>query len=295
MIAPVQTLSGFLEQVYLPERLTITDGAVEQLRIAVRLFGRFLGHDPLLTELSKPDLFRYLKEMLNSRSPATVNSRRAAILCLWRAAAGMDLCSDSPRCPPVKEPQSLPTAWTLEEVSRLLASCGTLRGDWHGLPVSLAWRLGLLVLWDTAWRIGTLLSARLGQVDLARGLVTVPAAHLKGRRADRLFQLHPQTMALITESMVWPREQLFPWPHQRRQIWVAFGRVLTQAGLPHDRKHKFHCIRRSAESYAAQARGVNFAAGCVGHSVQVAMQSYISPEICRQPSLIEALPRPELN
>ncbi len=295
MIAPVQTLSKFLEETYLPERLSLTDGSAEQLRIAVRLFGRFLGHDPLLTELSKTDLFRWLKQMVVIRSPATINSRRAAILSVWRAAAGMELCSDPPRVPPVREPESLPIAWTLTELNHLLACCGTLHGDWDGLPISSAWRLGLLVLWDTAWRIGTLLSARLGQVDLARGLVTVPAAHLKGRRADRLFQLHPQTMALITESLAWPREYLFPYPCGRRQLWVAFGRLLTQAGLPCDRKHKFHCIRRSAESYAAQSRGIEWAAGCVGHSVAVAIQSYISPEIYRQPSLVDVLPRPELS
>jgi integrase len=290
MIAPVSTLSGFLEETYLVERF-ITDGAAEQLRVAVRTFCRFLGRDPSLAELCKTDLLGWLKEMVNTRSPSTINSKRQAILSVWRAAAAVGLSSDPPRIPRMVEPQILPVAWTLADLNRLLGYCGTLRGDWQGLPVSLAWRILLMVLWDTGARINTMLLARVADIDLARCSLFVPARNLKGRKADRVFQLHPQTVALVQESMAWPRGRLFPWPYSRRHLWTAFGRLLKAAGLPCDRRHKFHCIRRTSESYAAEARGIEWAASAVGHSVQVARR-YISPLIYHGPSLVEALPRP---
>lgn len=281
---------------YCEQRLNLSDGSAEQLRVAVRLYGRFLGHEALVADFSKESLLGFLRGLLARCSPATVNSKRAALLSLWRAAAEVGLCTPPPRIAKLIEPERLPVAWTVDQVSRLLATAKRRPGHWYGVPVSLAWEIALLTIWDTAARVGSLLGADLSHVDLQQRTWRVPAEHLKGRRRDRLFRLHPQTVDAISRSLVNGRTttKLFPYPYQRREVFLHLKCLLRDAGLPFDRQHLFHCLRRTAESYAAAARGIEWAAAATGHSVAVARKSYISPMICPAPSLIEALPRPTI-
>jgi hypothetical protein len=75
-------------------------------------------------------------------------------------------------------------------------------------------------------------------------------------------------------------------------LWEKFHSLLESAGLPSDRRHCFHCVRKSAESYAAVRCGVEQAAAMVGHGVGIARASYIDPRICPPMSLVDHLPRP---
>ena len=109
----------------------------------------------------------------------------------------------------------------------------------------------------------------------------MPAEHRKGRRRDRLYTLHAQTMEVFRSTLPSPRRRVFPFPYKHRQIWSHLKRILDAAGLPSDKKHMYHCLRRSAESYAAAERGAQWAADAVGHAVEVARRSYISPLIAR--------------
>jgi hypothetical protein len=57
----------------------------------------------------------------------------------------------------------------------------------------------------------------------------------------------------------------------------------------------FHCLRRSAESYAALDKGVQWAADAIGHSAEVAKRHYVNQDIAPGPKLIDALPRPQVD
>jgi hypothetical protein len=86
---------------------------------------------------------------------------------------------------------------------------------------------------------------------------------------------------------------LFPFPHGDRRLWEHLKAILRAAGLPADRTHMFHCFRRSTESYAAAARGIQWAADAIGHSAAVAKRSYVARAIAPGPKLIDAIPRPD--
>jgi len=292
---PAQALAEVTDA-YLSARLDASHGYIEQLQVALRLFGEYLGRAPNLADLSKDTVLGWLRWLAKSRSPATVNSKRKALLALWRAAAEDELCVPPGKIPRMTEPVRIPIAWTLGELERILSACENLTGAWGGVLVSLAWKMGLLILWDTGCRLGSLLKAEMGHIDLDRATWLVPAENIKGRRADRIFQLHEQTVATIAASLAsgGSRRLLWPFPYSRRQVWPHLRKILQSAGLPHDRTRMFHCLRRSAESHAAASRGIEWAASAVGHGVAVAKRSYISPAICPQPSLVEALPRPRL-
>ena len=290
------TLMEYLDATYIPARLELTEGSAEQLRVAVRRFSAWLGREATLADLDAPLLVSWLRAQRETLSPSTVNSRRGSILALWNDAADAGLVEPPPRrgVPKVREPLPVPEAFTLEEMARLVAACRCAPGRWSpGVPAGFCWEILVSLIWDTAVRIGSVLGARVDDVDRRRGTWLVPARHVKGRRADRLFRLHPDTVGLIAESVDdWPaRERLFPFPFGRRQLWPHFSKILDDAGLPSTRRHKFHCLRRSSESHAAAVLGVAATAEIVGHSEAVARKHYIAPSIVGTQSLVDVLPR----
>jgi integrase len=279
---------------YCQQRLSLSHGGAEQLAVAVRQYSKWLGREATLGDLQQVPVLGFLRAQMGLLAPATINSKRQALLSLWRAAAEEGLLAWPPKIPKLREPERLPVAWTLDQVSRLLQTARALPGIWYGVPRGLAWEICLLLIWDTGVRVGSVLAAEVSQVDLAAGLWRVPAEHQKGRRRDRLFRLHPQTIDAIARSLGNGRTttRLFPFPYRRREVWLHLKCLLRDAGLPFDRTHLFHCLRRTTESYGAAARGIEWAAACVGHSPAVARKSYISPLIFQPPSLVEVVPRP---
>jgi len=290
-------LSAYLEQVYVPSRPGLLPGSVEQLRVSISLLERFFGGPVSLADLSEMRLGAWMRWLAESRAPATVNGKRGAILTLWRAAvqAGLANVLGALRVAKLVEPRPVPIAWTLIELSRILAVCAKCRGHWGPLRTRDAWPALILLLWDSAARIGSARGARLEDIDLAARTWYVPAADVKGHREARLFFLSAQTVAALRLIAKPPRELLFPYPRDWRELWPEYKALLRRAKLPCDRWHLFHCLRRTAESYAANRRGIEWAAAAVGHGRDVAEKSYISPRIFRWPRLIDALPRPKFR
>ncbi len=70
---------------------------------------------------------------------------------------------------------------------------------------------------------------------------------------------------------------VFPWPYSSSTLWLRFTAILRTAGLPHDAKRKFHCIRKTVTSYA-EARGGN-ATAMLRHSKRAATEAYLDPRV----------------
>lgn len=286
------TVRKYLDERYLTDKLDMASGSVLQLRIAVGLLDRWRGSPVFLTDLSPRLVLDWMRWLGESRSAPTVNKKRASVLAIWHHAAEAGYCTPPTRVPKRIEPKRVPTAWRVEDVGRILAACDQMPGWWEGGPVAVFWRLCLSLIWDTGCRVSEVLLARAGDVDLTAGTWFVPAERRKGRREDRLYSLHADTLALVRETLAYPRQRLFPFPFGRRQLWIYLRRLLALAGLPTGRRFGFHCLRRTVESYAAKARGVEWAAATIGHSVAVARRSYIAPAITGENRLIDAIPRP---
>lgn len=277
---------------YCRVRPDLAAGTIEQMAISLRLFERFLGRTALINDLTAETCADWARWMAGSRSPATVRSKISSMMTLWRFAAEARLTSPPRRPVRWRVPDRLPIVWSLKEVARLLAAADRQLGFWGDVPARLCWRILVLMIWDTGARIGEVRQARVSDVDLARATWLVPAAHSKGRRRDRLYRLHRETTDLIRASLLEPRHLLLPYPRHWRSLWVDFSRLLVAAGLPSDRAHKFHCLRRTAESYAAASRGIAWAAQAVGHTPAVAARHYVNPLVGPCPGLVDAVPRP---
>lgn len=282
----------------------LTAGSLQQLRISADQFSRWTaqrtGHAARVADLSRGGLLDWMLHLEQQQrlAPATINSKRAALLALWSFANEQGYHPQpAPRLKRLRTGTDPPVAWTLEQFERLLQTARGEPGRWAGLPAGLCWEIALLVAWDTGARLAEIFEAELAEVDLEAGCWIVTAAKRKGRRRGKLYRLHPQTLALIRSSVIGgePRRRLIPWPWARRSVWPNLRKLLRKAGLPHDRRRLWHCIRRTAESYAALERGIPWAAEAVGHGEAVARRHYIAPEIVPQPSLVDALPRPDIS
>jgi hypothetical protein len=73
-------------------------------------------------------------------------------------------------------------------------------------------------------------------------------------------------------------------------LWPAYTEILKRAGLPHDRKSKFHRMRRTVASFF-EAAGAN-ATALLGHSARSVTEGYLDPRLVRTPQPSELLPRP---
>lgn len=287
---------------YRVDRSITRETALQVLMTARQFSGYFMGKrgkaPTVGTGLDRREVHEWIDDMLRTYTPATVNSKRANLVALWNFA------SEPPHelvRAPVKVKKATmgddpPEAWTVEEFERLLVAARDTPGQWHGVPAGLAWETGLLIIWDTACRFSELFEARVEDVNFDQGTLWVQSSRRKGRRAGKVYPLHRQTLALIRATLdAPPREKLWPFPWRKEQAWRHFDAILERAGLPGGPRRKFHCLRRTSESYAATTMGPDAAAEAVGHTVAVARNHYLSPGVYKPPALIDALPRPRLG
>lgn len=299
MIAIPETVRHFLQADYVRGRW-LDPGSVLQMEISIRLLDRWAGEtgrtSPVpIRHLSADTVADWMRWLAKTRSPKTVNNKRGDVMTLWREAARKQKCGPAEEVRKMPEPKRAPVAWKLHEIEAIFNQCDRLAGYWEDVSISLAWKIGLLLFWDTGARLDEVRLAEVGHLRPADRSLFVPAENRKGKREDRIYPLHSQTLDVINAGLPSERKFLFPFPFKKRQIWPHLKKILRAAGLPDDRLHMFHCIRRSAESYAARDKGVEWAAEAIGHSVAVAKRHYVSREIAPGPRLIDVLPRPQIG
>lgn len=73
------------------------------------------------------------------------------------------------------------------------------------------------------------------------------------------------------------RSLLFPWPYNPTYIYDHYKKLLEAAGLPTDRKSKFHRMRKSTASHF-EAAGGN-ATKLLDHTSRRVTENYLDPRI----------------
>ena len=116
------------------------------------------------------------------------------------------------------------------------------------------------------------------------------AEYRNGQTRAKTWKFHAETVALLREIVQPEPELVFPFPYNSATLWNRYDTLLKSAGLPHDRKHKFHCLRKSVGSYF-EAAGGN-AMQLLDHSSRKVTQSYLDPRIVKAVQASELLFRP---
>lgn len=280
-------LADYYHEIYHPLRLRGRSQNTDRLyRSSIAAYSRSLGRAATLDDLDDILVARHLEALQNAgKSPATVEKERCQILAVWRHAHRRGLVSRWPDVPPAPVPLPIPLAWQQDELSRILAAADQTRGSYCGVPAGRWWVALILIIWDTAERIGAVMQARWEWYSPP--WLLLPASTRKGGCQPRQFLLGSDTQSVLLKIREPERDLLFPHPWCRSDIFRRFGAILKRAGLPAGSRDKFHRLRRSAASWYEAAGGD--ATELLGHSNRKTTRRYLDPRVVRQPQPCELL------
>lgn len=261
----------------------------DQYRFALNNLAALVGHEPTIDDLSDDNVAGMMGLLRRQGLAAkTINERRGRINALWTWLAKRGVVKTFPTTPPMPEPERAPLAWTREEVAAIMRECDVEGGWIANIPARLWWVSLHKVCWDSGERIGALMEAR--WIHLTADYLTLPAEIRKGGRMDRVYHLHPETLAVLEQIRLPARELIWPWDRSPNMLWLRYKKLLKRAGLPFDRKSMFHRMRKSVASHF-QAAGGN-ATALMGHQDARTTRAYIDPRISPEPQAIDKLFRP---
>lgn len=261
---------------------------------------QLLGRPPIVSDLTEENLQDLAAaKQASGATASTVREYRRHLEQLWNFAFSrgtLPTAADLPRLPKVRR---TPFAWTESQINDLFRAVDAsgfafeLPETGRKIEFRIWLRALLLVMWDTAERLGAVRRLTWKNLDQTTGWVQIPAEFRKWRSADLAFQLHPQTLAALTELRTGvdsgPEALMFPWPYTPEVLWTWYKKVLRSANLPAGRKQMFHAIRRTVASHLDRA-GVD-SSRVLGHLDRTTTRDYISPAISSPAAPATVLPR----
>lgn len=285
------TLAELFEKYRLRKLLSAAANTVGKYERSIRACRDVLGREPLASDLSDELVAQVMQRKLEKgRATYTVNSDRAKLVALWTWGARRGLVDTFPDIDRLRESESAPVAWLRDELPLVIAACDHAKRAIGGVPGPLWFRALLFTLWDTGERIGAILATEYSA--LAGNTLTVAAALRKGKTRDMVYELHGDTATLLREMRRYSSDdKLFPRDCCYETVGNRWRSCLKRAGLPHDRKHLFHCVRRSVASHARNAGGD--ATALLDHSDgSITKRFYIDPRVAKPVSPADVLFRP---
>lgn len=279
------TVADYLRTIYVPSKLDLKPTSIRQLAISVSLLDQFAGREVTLAELSPmlvTDFLRHLGE--SGRSARTVNSKRGALIAIWRHAARRNA---APRFDPFdiprrKQPRRHPTAWTADEMRRIVAN---IRRPWLKVLCQF--------LYETGSRLSAATSLTWDNWDSQTRLMQLPTETAK-TGLEQFVRVTQQTADAIDRLRMTSAcncSTIFPCPNDRRSMWRELKLACRLAGLSATRRDLFQKIRRTTATLLAAQTSVEVAAKQLGHtSTAMTLTSYIDPRLLPSVQASDVLP-----
>ena len=269
------TLTKFFSDFYKPLRLRGRSPNTFRLYgNTIKQFSKFLEHEATLDDMNDLVVSRYLDWRSESRSPHTADKERNQLLAMWRCAADRRMIEYRPTIPVTPMPTRIPTAWSIDQLRRLLAVAKVATGSIGAVPSRVFWPALILVLWQSAERIGAIMGCR--KSDYVRPRILVRAECRKGGKRDKLYTFSDQACDLLDIlANSGEGDELFSWTKSREYMWPCFGALVEQAGIPGGKRAKFHQLRRSAATHFAASGGDPVA--LLDHSSPKTTKAYLDP------------------
>jgi len=248
-----------------------TPGYAYQLGRSIDLYGQMLGHAPTVADLTDESVSLWLCHLERSHAPRTRAGHRGNLLILWRFAARRKLCQppcEVRRCP---KPAPMPVAWTVDQVTSLLAAC-------DALPASAqAWfRATIAVCYESGLRRGDV--RRLHRDQFQPGGLIV--CRQSKTQTPHVAGLREETIALVL-SLPGAYPLACPWsPRWYDRLW---RRLRKAAGLSSGACQQ---LRRTGATLVASQHGIDAARQFLGHKTGDMWRHYVDTRI--------ASPRPYL-
>lgn len=321
-LSPSMSLPQF-SRVYVIDRYYAQTRAsvrtIEILAKAMSLWQKFTA-DRALVEISELDTAAYItglytvpgREPDGKASPYTVDKyRRAVQLALDLAGPrtrdhreAKHLIDAPPYIPPQPLPQRKKHGFSLDELAAMMRAAEqmtlprehdrTARGKLvpgTGMTPADWWRSLLAFAYNTAERRGALFGIEPPPADAQK--VRFEAKIRKGGKKALEIPLNAAAREAIAKAVAVVRSDrtaLFPWPHHMRYFYTQFHRLQTLAGIPPQRQHGLHGIRRATatevSSYSPMAGQL-----ILGHRDGTLLERAYVDDAIKQRAL-EQLPQP---
>jgi integrase len=253
----------------------ISDRTVILYDYTLRAWGEMLGRPAETGDLDELAVARFLAWRVRKWAAATAAKDRACIHAVWGFCAKRKLCETWPLVHRVNVPERVPEAWLTEEMQMIMSAAAAEPGRIGGFPAAAVWRALLLLSYDTGERISPMLDLRCSDV---RGLnVIFRAEQRKGKRRDIFREISQECADALAAVRRRPDDFALPWDHHRTCVWRYLNKILERAGLPKDRRCKFHKIRKTTASYYEAAGGS--AQRLLDHSSPAVTRKYLDPRI----------------
>lgn len=288
-------LNEYLHSEYVPSRLKIGTGTIEQMENAIRQLEKQHGRKIAISEISGKFILKHLQYLrAKNRAAGTIRTRRNYFKSLWTDAFSKGMNTNNPLAeivPRVPEPKLKPRAWSLLQLDKMLAQAekvDTHGRHWFGPN---CWKALILLIYYTGLRISASLKLKLS--DLQDDVLVVPPRIQKDEE-EMLITLPPELIQLLKKL---PRpsyirhgrkieEMLIPWPWSLQGAAAKLTcHIIKPAGLPNSPKLKFHAIRRTVATVVSAVKGKEVASEMLGHSSVKVTERYIADAAMVDPSL----------
>jgi integrase len=293
---PATTLTGFAAE-YPTLMIELKKETADNYAMCARLLTEFHGHSIALHSLSVAIILPWLKDLTDrGKSATTVNSYRGSIITLWRAAAARNRAPAAPNkleIPKRRVPRRNPLAWTPQELELLLEACERLTGQYRGgQNISLRdfWTSLILFLYETGARIGAAVAVTPVDINLEDRVVILEVLAAKTKTEQRI-SFSEQTATAIRRIYDPKRATVWPSGRYRKGLYARLKQMLKKLGLTHDRRSKFHRIRRTTATQTALHGTLEMAQRQLGHtSLKMTLDAYIDPRALRPVQAVDVIP-----
>lgn len=261
MCATSRPLWAICQSEYFPLNLKIRSPKTRyQYWIALECYGRHLGRQPTADDLADDAVTLWMGHLLQRQPPLsveTVRERVNRVLALWTWLAKRTVGMRWPTVVKPPSPDPLPIALTKEQLRRFFVSALKERGSIDGVPADVWCASYFGFIWSTAERKGAALATRIDWFDFERLTVRIPPASRKGGRKWGVYPLWPELVPLLRACIAADpsRELMWPWRKCERSYYTMYDRILRDASIPVDRKHKTHGLRVSHATWKAALGG----------------------------------------
>ncbi len=209
-----------------------------------------MGRPATVADLNDDTITLWVGDMLlrgesvdSPRSVETAVSKAGRILTLWRflfhrRAVEMYPTIELPDCP---EPS--PIALDEQQLRRLFESAMCRPGLIDGIPARYWWPALFGFVFSTSERKGGTFATRWEWVSLDNRMAVIPAFARKGKRKTANYPLWDEVVWLLGRIVEPRRELVFPWPLSACTFYKHYSKILVDAQIPDDRKHKLQGLR----------------------------------------------------
>lgn len=245
------TLLQICDSLYFPLNIRIrSEDTRNQYRIALRHFGRFVGHEPTPADLQDDLVTAWMTRRLDAgHAASTVREQAGRLQTLWTWMAKRRIVEQFPTFIKPDSPEGCPYALSVDQLAALFRSAGKERG-WIGpVPADLWWVSFFGFVWMTSERKSAAMAVRPEWLLLGEehAKVRIPPNVRKGRRKQAVYDLWPEYLPLLRAvlNVARGRELVWPFPYCQNSYYTRYDRILADAGIPVSRKTKTHALRVS--------------------------------------------------